>query len=130
MTFTLGLTLFAAITLTALFIEVMYTYATQGFGFGFSSNRPAVDKSPLGLRIERTYRNQVESAAYVVPLFAAGAVSGLQGPYIALATLLVVVGRALFVLLYYTGIPFARVPGFSLAAMGSMYLAYMLVASS
>ncbi|MEM7711385.1 MAG: hypothetical protein AAF264_11690, partial [Pseudomonadota bacterium] len=76
MTLTTALVLFALVTMTAITIEIMYAYATQGFGYGFSSNRPVVERTPLGLRIERAYRNQVESAAYIVPVLAAGIAAG------------------------------------------------------
>lgn len=57
----------------------------------------------------------------------AGAITGLEGPHVALATLLIVVGRAVFALLYYTGIPFIRIPAFMLGSFGSAYLAVLLV---
>jgi len=126
MTFTAGLVAFAAITFFVISMEIMVAYATQGFGYGFSSNRPEVEKGPFALRVERTYRNQVESAAYIVPIFAAGALTDFNSPDIELATLFVVVGRALFALLYYTGIPFVRILGFSLASFSTLYIAVMM----
>ena len=68
MSFEAALVWFGVITFTVIAVEIFYTYATQGFGFGFSSNRPVPEKSALGLRIERVYRNQVEASAYVVPI--------------------------------------------------------------
>ena len=127
MTFTTALIAFGIITLLAVGLEIMFTYATQGFGYGFSSNRPAVEKSPLGLRIQRAYQNQVESAAYIVPLLVAGHLTGLAGPTAELVTLIIIAGRAAFMLLYYTGIPFLRVIGFVGGSMGSMVLAYLLL---
>ncbi|MEL7546117.1 MAG: MAPEG family protein [Pseudomonadota bacterium] len=129
MTFTAALIAFAAITFFAISMEIFVTYANQGFGFGFSSNRPSVEKGPFALRVERTYRNQIESAAYIVPIFVVGAITSLDGPYVALATLLVIIGRAAFVLLYYTGIPFIRIPAFSLASFGTLYLGILLAHS-
>jgi len=41
----------------------------------------------------------------------------------------VIVGRAAFVLLYYSGIPFIRIPVFSLASLGTLYLGILLVQS-
>ncbi|MBM2576075.1 MAPEG family protein [Jannaschia sp. Os4] len=127
MTATTALILYALISMTALTVEIVYAYATQGFGYGFSSNRPAIERTPLGLRLERAWRNQVESAAYVLAVLAAAAVTGLSGPGPALALALVVAGRALFVLLYYTGLPFARIIGFSTASLGSLYLAVTML---
>lgn len=127
MTFVTALIAFGIITLLAVGLEIMFIYATQGFGYGFSSNRPLVEKSPLGLRIQRAYQNQVESAAYIVPLLMAGHLIGLVGPTVELVTLIIIVGRAAFMLLYYTGIPFLRVMGFVGGSMGAMVLAYMLL---
>ena len=130
MTPPLALVAFALLTMTAITIEIVYAYATQGFGYGFSSNRPAVSKPPLGLRIERAYRNQVEASAYVVPVLAAAAVVGLGGADISLAALIVVAGRAWFVLTYYIGLPFLRIPGFSATALATLYIAVQLLTAT
>lgn len=130
MTFLAALTLFGLITIMMLGLEIMFTYATLGFGYGFSSNRPKVEKSPLGLRIQRAYQNQAESAAYIVPILAAAAFSGLQGHGAELAALLTVLGRGAFALLYYSGIPFIRVPAFVLGTFPTLYIAYLLLTQS
>lgn len=118
---------FGVITFVVIGVEIMYTYATQGFGFGFSSNRPVVDKSGLALRIERTYRNQVEASAYVVPILGGAALMGLSSPGVQMAALLVVLGRAAFCLLYYTGIPFIRILGFLTVSLSLLYILYSVV---
>ena len=130
MSFVSALIAFAIITLFALALEIMFTYATQGFAYGFSSNRPAVQKSPLGLRIQRAYQNQAESAAYIVPLLVAGHFLGLAGPVVEIVTLVIIAGRAAFMMLYYTGLPFLRVLGFVGGSMGSMVLTYLLLTAS
>lgn len=117
-----ALILFALITMTALTIEIVYTYATQGFGFGFSSNRPMIDRTALGLRIQRAYQNQVEASSYIVPILAGAALFGANTPGIMLASAIIVAGRAAFVLLYYTGIPFIRILGFTCGSLGSLYV--------
>ena len=127
MSFITALILYGLLTLVLIGNEIFYTYATQGFGFGFSANRKVVEKSPLGLRIQRTYQNQVESAAYAVPVLAAGAFSGLQGAGPELAALLLVAGRAAFAVLYYTGIPFIRVPAFLVGSLSTLYIAYSVL---
>ena len=115
------------LSLVLIVIEIQFTYATQGFGFGFSSNRPTVTKSVLALRIERTYRNQIESTAYIVPALVAGAVLGGQTEGQALAALLIVVGRVAYAVLYYSGVPFIRVPAFGLAVAAALYLSITLL---
>jgi len=117
---------FGVITFIVIAVEIMFTYATQGFGFGFSSNRPVVEKTALGLRIERVYRNQVEASAYVVPILGGAALMGLATPGVQLAALLVVLGRAAFCLLYYTGIPLIRVFAFVTVSMSLLYILYTL----
>lgn len=126
MALTTALIWFGVITLITLATEIMFTYATKGFGFGFSSNRPVVEKSPLGLRIERVYRNQVESAAYIVPILGGGAVMGVNSPAIQIAALLVVLGRAAFCALFYSGLPFVRVLAFVLANFSLVYILFVL----
>ena len=71
-----ALTYFGLITFATIAIEIFYTYGTRGIAFGFSSQRPVVAKDGLALRVERVYRNQVESAAYVVPALGAAALAG------------------------------------------------------
>lgn len=129
MSFLTALVAFGVLTLILLGVEIMFTYATQGFGYGFSANRGAVERSALGLRIQRAYQNQVESAAYGVPVLAVAAISGLQGSSAEIAALLFVLGRAAFAVLYYTGIPFVRVPAFLLSTLSVFYIAYALSVS-
>ncbi|NOX39613.1 MAG: MAPEG family protein [Alphaproteobacteria bacterium] len=127
MAYTTALYLFALLTLLMLNVEIMFTYATQGFGFGFSSNRnPAAEFSPLAVRIKRAYQNQIESAAYGVPVLAAAALTDLQSPSAETAAMLFVLGRALFTVLYYTGIPMARLIGFGMGALSIFYIIYAL----
>jgi uncharacterized MAPEG superfamily protein len=130
MSFTTALALYGLLSLILIGNEIFYTYATQGFGFGFSANRKTVEKSPLGLRIQRTYQNHVESASYGVPILAAGALTGLQGGGAELAALLFVIGRAAFAVLYYTGIPFIRVPAFGLSTLSSLYIVYAVLTAT
>lgn len=129
MTFVTALTLFALLTLILLATEIMFTYATQGFGYGFSANRGVVERSPLALRIQRTYQNHVESAAYGVPVLAAAALSGLDSSSAETAALIFVVGRAAFAVLYYSGITFIRVPAFVMGTVSILYIAYSIFAA-
>jgi uncharacterized MAPEG superfamily protein len=129
MTFISALIAFGVITLLMLGLEIMTTYATQGFGFGFSSNRKIVERPPLALRIARAYQNQIESAAYSVPILTAAAVTGLQFSGAETAALLFVVGRATFAVLYYTGISFIRVPAFLVGTLSIFYIAFGLIVS-
>jgi uncharacterized MAPEG superfamily protein len=130
MAFTTALILFALLTLIMLSIEIMMTYAAQGFSYGFSSNRSTTtEHSPLALRIRRAYQNQVESAAYGVPILAAAAVTGLESSSAETAALLLVVGRAAYAGLYYSGITFIRVPAFMLGTFSTLYIAYVLFSS-
>ncbi|MBD1549641.1 MAPEG family protein [Roseibium aggregatum] len=119
-----ALAAFVLITIATLGMEIMTTYATQGLAFGFSSNRPPVEKSGFALRVARTFQNQVESAAYVVPALVLATLSDAVIPGGALVALLIVLGRAAYVPLYYSGVPFIRVPVFGLGTLGSLYLAY------
>lgn len=118
-----ALSLFSILTMTIITFEIIYTYAARGFGFGFSSNRPQVELSKFETRMKRILQNHTESAAYVVPTLAAVHLSGLSGANIELAALLLIAGRAAYALLYYTGVPFIRIPAFSLASLSTLYLA-------
>lgn len=124
---TTALLLFGLLTILTLAVEIMFTYATLGFGYGFSSNRPALEKSKLANRISRVYGNQFESAAYIVPVLGAAAILGTTSPGISLATLLVILGRVGFVAAFYSGIPFLRVPFFAVANVSTLYIAVMLL---
>lgn len=129
MTLITALVLFGLLTLIMLGIEIFFTYATQGFGYGFSANRGPVERSPLALRIQRAYQNQIEAAAYGVPVLAAAAVAGLQGTGPEMAALIFVAGRTAFALLYYSGVTFIRVPAFLMGTLSTFYIAYALLTS-
>lgn len=129
MSFLSALALFGLLTTALVGFEIMYTYATQGFGFGFSSNRPQVEISKFGLRMKRTLQNHIESAAYIVPTLAAAHLAGLHGNGVELSALLMVLGRAAYVPLYYSGLPFVRVPAFVLGTLPSMYLAVLVLSA-
>ena len=126
MDFTTALAAFAAISLVYLFIQVNFTYAYFGFGYGWSSNRKT-DKvlNPIGKRIANTWANQAESAAYIVPALGVAAITGLEHNGAQTAALLIVIGRAAFGPLYYTGVPFLRIPAWALAFFSTVYLAYV-----
>jgi uncharacterized MAPEG superfamily protein len=128
MAFTAALILFGLLTVVMLMIEVMTTYATQGFGYGFSSNRSTnTERPPMALRIQRAYQNQVESAVYGVPVLAAAAITGLESGSAETAALLFIIGRGAYALLYYSGISFVRVPAFALGVLSTIYIAYVLL---
>ena len=130
MSYETALVWFAIITVFTLMLEIWTTYITKGFGFGFSSNRnPQAESSGFPLRIKRTYQNQIESAAYIVPVLAAASVTGLEHSGAELAALLLVVGRALYIPLYYSGVSFIRVPAFGLAMLSALYIGYILLTS-
>jgi uncharacterized MAPEG superfamily protein len=125
-----ALAAFALTSIAMIGFEIMYTYATQGFGFGFSANRPNVTLSPFALRIKRALQNQTESAMYIVPLIVAVQLLGLTGSGVALALSLIVFGRMAFVALYYTGISFIRVPAFVCGTVPSIYLAITVLSAA
>lgn len=130
MAYSTALILFSVLTLAMLSLEIFYTYAKQGFGYGFSSNRTAATvHSPMALRIKRAYQNQIESAAYGVPVLAVAALVGLESSNAETAALYFIVGRAAFAVLYYSGIPFIRVPAFALGTLSSLYIAFVLYTS-
>lgn len=130
MSFTSALVYFGLITVAMLFVEIMFTYATQGFAFGLSSDRGAsTEYSKLALRIKRAYQNQIESAAYAVPVLVAAAVLGLKDSNAELAALVLVSGRALFAVLYYSGIPLVRLIGFGMGTLSTLYIVYALMSS-
>lgn len=127
MSFDLALVGFALLTMSIVTFDIVFTYVRRGFGFGFSSNRPQVEYSKFELRMKRILQNQTESAAYIVPTLVGAHLAGLSGAYVELAALLIIAGRAAYALLYYTGIPFIRIPAFSLASLSTLYLAVSVV---
>jgi len=130
MEYTTALFSIGIITFVLLFVEVNFTYATQGFEYGWSNNRnPDATFSPLAKRIANAYNNQVESAAYSVPIFAAAAFLGLENSGAETAALIYVIGRAIYGPLYYTGIPGARLVGFGLGSLSMIYIIYALLTS-
>ena len=128
MSFELALILFGLTTVVALFVEVNFTYATQGFGYGWSNNRSQeVTFSPLARRIKNAYQNQIESAGYIVPVLAGAAMMGVEHAGAQTAAMLVVLGRAAYVPLYWANVPFARLPAFAAGVLGSIYIIYVML---
>ena len=110
-----------------MFIEVNFTYATQGFKYGWSSNRdPSVEFTPLAKRVSNAYNNQIESAAYSVPVFAAAALTGLESTGAETAALIYVIGRAIYGPLYYLGFAGLRLIGFGMGSLSMIYILYKL----
>ncbi|MFT4717471.1 MAG: putative MAPEG superfamily protein [Paracoccaceae bacterium] len=128
MEYTTALYCIGLMTFVMLFVEVNFMYATQGFAYGWSANRDKASAkfSPLAQRIKNAYGNQVESAAYSVPVFAAAAILGLEHSGAETAALIYVIGRALFGILYYTGIPYARLIGFGMGSLSMIYILFVL----
>lgn len=127
MEFTTALYAIGLITLILLFVEVNFTYATQGFAYGWSDNRdPNVTFSPLAMRIKNSYNNQVESAAYSVPVLGAAALTGLEHSGAQIAALIYVIGRAIYGPLYISGIPGARLIGFGMGSLSMIYILFVL----
>ncbi|SPF77773.1 MAPEG family protein [Pseudoprimorskyibacter insulae] len=125
MTFPIALSLYGLIALVIVGMSIMHTYATQGFAFGFSANRDARPETAFGLRITRSLQNQTESAAYAVPAMLAAYLAAPEHPGVAIALTVLVLGRALYVPLYWSGISFVRVPAFVMGTLSSLYLIYI-----
>lgn len=126
MEFTTALLSLGVISFVMLAVEVNFTYATQGLSFGWSANRPEVTLSPLAQRIKNAYGNQVESISYTVPVLAAAALMGLEHSGAQTAALILVLGRAIYGPLYYTGIPYARLLGFGMGSLSTLYIAVII----
>jgi uncharacterized MAPEG superfamily protein len=129
MTFAVALLAIALLTFTLVLIEVSYVYMNLGFAYAWSSNRPVVERQPLGTRVQRTLANQVEACAYALPVLTVAAIVGLNSPAAETAALVHVVARATFVILYFTGIPLARVPAWGIGWLPIAYIGYVLVDS-
>ena len=61
-----------------------------------------------------------------MPILAAAALLGVEGYAAEITASVIVGGRAAFILLYYTGIPFIRILGFVGGSLGSLYMAYLV----
>jgi uncharacterized MAPEG superfamily protein len=130
MEYTTALFAIGLITFVLLFIEINFTYATQGFTYGWSSNRSSeATFSPLAKRISNAYSNQVESAAYSVPVFAVAAITGLESTGAETAALIYVIGRVLYAPLYYMGYAGLRLIGFGMGSLSMIYILYTLAMS-
>lgn len=98
MTFELALLAFGVMTIATVGVEILYTYATQGFAYGFAAKRPETTFSDFALQLKKAYNNQVETAAYAVPILAAAAFLQLQSDLALFAAWAFIVARVLCVL--------------------------------
>lgn len=73
MSYELAIIALGILTLAVLGVEIMYTYMSQGFRYGFSANRPAVEVTPFGQRLKNSYQNQIECVAYGLPILTTAA---------------------------------------------------------
>jgi len=127
MEYTSALYAIGLITFILMFVEVNYMYATLGFKHGWSSNRDtSVERTPLAKRISNAYNNQIESAAYSVPVLAAAAMTGLESSGAETAALIYVIGRAIYGPLYYIGVANLRLVGFGMGSLSMIYILFKL----
>ena len=83
----------------------------------------------LGQRIKNAYSNQVESISYTLPALAGGAIMDIDHAGAHTAALIIVLGRAIFGPLYYSGVPYGHLVGFGMGTVGSIYLYIILFMS-
>lgn len=129
MNFELALFSYGIMTMATVGVEIMFTYATQGFGYGFAARRPETTFSPFAQQLKKAYNNQVETAAYAVPILIAAALIQLQSETAQIAAAVFIVARAFYIVLYLTGVSFLRVPPFLIAQTALLYIAYVLMIS-
>lgn len=127
MSYEVALLSFGLLSFALVGTEIMFTYATQGFRFGFSANRPNVEFSPFAIRLKKSYQNQVECASYAVPILLAAMFLQVDSAVAETAAAVFVVSRALYTILYWTGMHFVRVPAFLAAQMALLTIIFFIV---
>ena len=80
-------------------------------------------------RFKNAYSNQVESISYTLPALAGGAIMDIDHAGAHTAALIIVLGRAIFGPLYYSGVPYGRLVGFGMGTVRSIYLYIILFKS-
>lgn len=99
--------LFAALGVTAfsIFVQGMHLGATVGNAYVVSDrSEPAPFDGPMGSRLARNMRNQIEGMALFVPLVMIAFLSGISNGWTQTAALIFVCARLAYVPLYAFGI--------------------------
>lgn len=118
-----ALLILGMMAMATILFEILYVYATRGFGFGFAANRPPVERTAFGKRVSNIYQNQVEAVTYMGSVLAAALFMGVDSDAVQFAALVMVIGRAGFILTYFTGVHFVRVPFFVMGAVSTAFIA-------
>lgn len=103
--------LFGAFGITALsiFLQGAHLGASAGNAYVVSDrSAPAPFEGPMGGRLARNVRNQIEGMALFLPLVAIATFAGISNGWTARGALVFVCARALYVPLYAFGVPGLR----------------------
>lgn len=101
----------------------------NGLSWGFGARDTAKDHTVFQARALRTVQNHMESMMLFVPLALAAYAMGLEGGLITKGVWLYLIGRAVYPLTYWTGLPYARTLIWTVSIVGiGMILVQILTA--
>ena len=91
--FAAGIVMFVSISIQSLYLDF-----TSGLAYGMSNREtPPPGHGPVGNRLDRNVRNQIEGLALFVPLIAVAIVADISNPWTQIGAVFYVASRALFV---------------------------------
>lgn len=123
----LSIAVLCVILLLTTFVQGSLVPLTHGFRWGLGSrNDPVVETAVQG-RFARCVQNQIEAICIYVPITAIVVFLDRTSELSAVASWLVIVGRALFVPFYVFGVFGLRSVAYGVATVGLLMMAFSLV---
>ena len=117
-----GVVYSVVILLILIIVQALSGIMNNGLKWGFGSRDTAKDPTVFQGRAVRTVQNHIESMMVFVPLALAAYAMGLEGGLIVKGVWLYLIGRAIYPLTYWAGLPYARTLVWAVSVVGSLMI--------
>lgn len=101
----------------------------NGLKWGFGARDSAKDNTVFQARTKRTLANHIEGMLLFVPLAIVAHLMGLDGDMIVKGGWLYIIGRALYPLTYWTGLPYVRTLVWMVSLIGTLMVFFQILGS-
>lgn len=128
MSFMLSLVVYsAAILFVLISVQAVAGLSNNGLKWGLGARDGAKDPTVFQGRALRTVQNHIEGMMLFVPLALAAHMAGISGDLLVKGGWLYLIGRVLYPLTYWTGLPYARTLVWALSLVGTLMVFAQIV---